>query len=180
MAKKAATESAAPMSLRKYAERKGVVIEAVRRAIQSGRLKESVTKDARGFPKISDPELADREWERNTDPSKPWSRTSARNPADVGPSPDTLSYNKARAVREQFAAALAKLEYEEKAGKLVNADEVKIAAFNAARKARDAMLSIPDRLSSVFAGISDEREIHRIMSDELRRVCEELARNMNG
>ena len=40
-------------------------------------------------------------------------------------------------------ARLAKLEYEEKSGKLVSADEVKARAFRMARGARDALRRCP-------------------------------------
>lgn len=67
------------------------------------------------------------------------------------------------------------MEFEQKSGKLIERDVVKVAAFNAARKARDSMLNIPDRISAILAGMTDEREIHRIISDEIRRVCNELS-----
>jgi hypothetical protein len=49
------------MSLAAYANRRGVSAVAVLKAVTTGWLAESVVKDARGAPKIGDPELADRE-----------------------------------------------------------------------------------------------------------------------
>lgn len=53
-------------SLRAYARHRGVTLHAVQAAIDSGRLCESVTRDAHGVRKIADVELADREWAANT------------------------------------------------------------------------------------------------------------------
>lgn len=54
------------MSISAYGRRRGCSHEAVRRAIKSGRLEQSVTYDHKGHPKIHDPDLADREWAANT------------------------------------------------------------------------------------------------------------------
>lgn len=54
------------MSLTDYAKRRGVSTVAVSKAVARGRLSASVTRDERGQPKISDPDLADREWEERT------------------------------------------------------------------------------------------------------------------
>lgn len=54
------------MSLSAYGRRRGCSHEAVRRAIKSGRLQQSVTIDAKGHPKINDPDLADQEWGEHT------------------------------------------------------------------------------------------------------------------
>lgn len=59
-----------PISCAAYARRRGCSTMAVSRAIARGRLVQSVVRDARGDPKITDPELADREWEASTDLSK--------------------------------------------------------------------------------------------------------------
>lgn len=60
----------APLSLRDYAAHRGVSHVAVSKAIAAGRLAESVVYVQRGkkrSPKIADVELADREWDSNTD-----------------------------------------------------------------------------------------------------------------
>ena len=58
------------MTLTAYAERRGVSQPTVSRAVQSGRLSASVVRGPNGDPIIVDPELADQEWEANTDPTK--------------------------------------------------------------------------------------------------------------
>jgi hypothetical protein len=54
------------MTLTEYALRRGVSKMAVSKAVSSGRLVQSVTRDENGRPWVVDPELADREWARNT------------------------------------------------------------------------------------------------------------------
>ncbi len=117
-----------PLSLRAYAKRVGVSVEAVSKAVTSGRLSASVVRDERGAPKIGDVELADREWAANTRPRvdyppvapppdaaapppkpspKPDAASRARaRPAPTSPQPigDVPDYNVSRAMREAHAA----------------------------------------------------------------------------
>ena len=59
-------------------------------------------------------------------------------------------------------------------GKYVDADDVKVAAFNKAREVRDSLLNITERLAAVLAAESDERRVHQIMIDEIRSALEAL------
>jgi hypothetical protein len=53
------------ISCRAFSRRIGVSPEAVSKAIERGRLKESVGRDDDGKPYIKDPDLAEREWNQN-------------------------------------------------------------------------------------------------------------------
>lgn len=120
------------MSLSDYARRKGVTVVSVSKAVKSGRLRQSVTRDERGQPKIADVEVADREWEANTRrridrPAAEPAAASRRGPARAAPAPapapapssavqgagrrrtqeadtDIPDYNAARARKEAAAA----------------------------------------------------------------------------
>lgn len=80
---------AAPMSLRAYARRRGITATTVWRAVQSGRLNLSLVWKPRPGRKplaqIADPDLADREFDANTDltraPAYVKEREGARPPA---------------------------------------------------------------------------------------------------
>lgn len=170
------------MGIRAYARRRGVTPAAVRKAIKSGRISIQNGK--------IDPALADAQWRGNTDESKPRNSVSG-NPG--GPSrtpmvppmpafgapgqalPRTGGYAAARAVRETYEARLRELDYKVRTGELVPVDRVRVVAFNASRRARDLLLAIPDRVSAVVAGLTDASEVHRVLSEEIRRVCEELS-----
>lgn len=116
------------MSLSDYARRKGVTVVSVSKAVKSGRLRQSVTRDERGQPKIADVEVADREWEANTRrridrPAAEPAAASRQGPARAAPAPapssavqgagrrriqeadtDIPDYNAARARKEAAAA----------------------------------------------------------------------------
>ena len=165
------------MGIRAYARHRGVTPAAVRKAIKSGR----ITVVGGNI----DPNLADSQWQANTDESKPRSsvaRTPTAPPAHIVDlparaqgSPETLTFAKARAARETFEARLKELDLKIKTGKLIPIDEVRVAAFNTNRRARDLLLAIPDRVAPVAAGLTDLSEVHKVLTEELRRVCEELS-----
>ncbi len=172
------------VSLRGYARHRSVSLRAVQKAIQSGRIR--TTADGK-----IDTEQADAAWERNTGPKastiafpSPPPRPAAQPPpepprADLGAA-GGLDYARARAVRENYLARLAKIDYEERLGKLVSRDEVQVAAFNRFRTFRDGMLNIPDRVAAVLAAESDPRKVHENLTTEIRKALVEFADGSNG
>jgi len=180
-----------PMSLRAYARRRGVSLRAVQKALKSGRI--SAREDGR-----LDADVADANWARNTAPrpqspakspikpavpkaasenvhhhsdSHPVARESLESPRlESG-----LEYSKARAVRESYLARMAKIDFEERSGKLVSADEVQVAAFNRFRQFRDGVLNIPDRLAAVLAAESDPLRVHDSLAAEIRKALLEFS-----
>ena len=169
-----------------YAKRRGVSHTAVAKAVKSGR----ISRTANG---LIDPEAADRQWADNTDPSKPLNSVTGNprhrrlvdSPSMPTSNPEAITnaqagglppYSQSRAIREAYEARLRKLEYEVRAGKLISADEVKVIAFNIARLTRDKLMGLPDRLAPILAGISDCHETHKLLSAEIRLVCEDLSK----
>jgi len=155
----------AVVSLRAYARHRGISLAAVQKAIKAGRIRP--TPDGK-----IDVEQADQDWERNT---------------NYGPSPATgdvpvsgPSYAQSRAIREAYLARLAKIEYEERLGKLISRDEVQVAAFNKFRMFRDGMLNIPDRVAAMLAAEGDPRKVHEILTAEIRKALNEFADSRNG
>jgi len=173
------------ISQREYARRRGVSHVSVQRAIKAGRIS---TVDGK-----IDPVLADEQWRRNTDQSKPRNRITGNpkqtrtpgepsEPMDMGGAegaiggPSTATgYARARAARELYQAQLAKLELDRRRGALVSADEVRLGAFNMARKARDQLIALPERLATVLAAIQEPPEVQRILEEEIERRCQESA-----
>lgn len=84
------------MTLTEYAKRIRVSTMAVSKAIACGRLAGSVARDQHGRPLISDPELADREWEAARRAPRLAQRRSAHGMST--PSPDERAENLARAL----------------------------------------------------------------------------------
>jgi hypothetical protein len=153
------------LSLRGYARHRGCALNAVQKAVATGRV--STLPDG-----SVDSAIADAEWERNT---------RAR-PPTIGSDEDGFGgnqYSKARAVREHYLARLAKIDFEERIGKLVPKDDVEISAFNKYRQFRDHMLNIPDRLGAVVAAESEPAKVYEVLSTEIRKALNEFA-DANG
>jgi len=157
------------LSLRAYARHRGVSLAAVQKAIRSGR----ISRNADG---LIDSERADAEWNAKTRPGQSRAPLAAAAPLEPAEAPpDGLDYFRARAIRENYLARMAKIEFEEKTAKLVSRDEVEAAAFTRGRIVRDNLLNIPDRLAATLAAESDADKVHRLLSDEIRRALNDLA-----
>ena len=72
-------------------------------------------------------------------------------------------------------ARLAKLEYEERSGKLVDADQVRAQIYALGRRLRDSFLGVPDRLAPLLAGQVDQAVVHRLLTQEIRTCLSELS-----
>ena len=81
---------------------------------------------------------------------------------------------KTRIKSEVEKAKLLEIKARVEAGKYVDADEVKAAAFNKARVVRDALMNIPERLAAVLAAETDAARVHALLSAEIRSACEDL------
>jgi hypothetical protein len=178
------------MSLRAYARHRGVALSAVQKAIATGRIHPE--PDGR-----IDPDKADAQWERHTrtaQPATPRVTTTrpppvaqnASQPAAPPQQPKAsdesrgVDYHKARAVRETYSARLAKLEFEERTGKLISKDEVDIKYFQLARQLRDRMQQIPRKVAPEIVALvvadPDVRGVTDILDVAIREALEDLAR----
>lgn len=153
-----------------YARRRGVSREAVRRAVQAGRI--PTLKSGRINAKKADEALL-----ANTDPARAArAGLRARRPARASAAAEggQPKYAESRARREHYLANLAQLEFEEKQQQLLPADAVRQSAFNAARRVREQLLAVPDRLARAVTGMTDQAAVRQLILVEHRRVCEEL------
>lgn len=193
------------LSVRAYAQHRGVSHTAVAKAIKAGRI--SVEPDG-----TIDPAKADAQWARNTLPSqnlnigatKPAAKVEtppvstrvsipvSTAPVSTAPVSTQVStppletraaapdYQTSRAIREAYAARLAKLEFEERTGKLLNADEVKVKYFNLARLLRDRIQQIPRKVApQIVAAVvaqPDQRVVEDLLMEAIREALEELSR----
>ena len=89
---------------------------------------------------------------------------------------ESLSFSQARAKKEKYLAALRKLEFEEKSGKLISADEVEREYFSIARTVRDGILNLPARISAILAAELDVDKVNSILTDEILQVLEALSK----
>lgn len=169
------------VSIRAYAAHRGCSKSAVMKALNKGR----ITRGADG--KI-DPATADIEWDQNSDPSqvsanKVQSAVSQKKPqpkkekSSEPSSSDGPTYIQSRAIRELYVARLRKMEYEEKANRLVPLDKVSVRWFNLARQLRDQLLGVPNRIDAILAAEDDRFKINQLLSEEISRVLEEFSKN---
>lgn len=172
------------VSLREFARRRGVALSAVQKAVESGRVK-AIERDAAGRITGIHAERATAEWDANTDPVEaarngklplveslpvaPGAEASAPNPSS------NQTYLDARAQRETYEAETAKLDYLKAVGSVVSASEVRDAQFRRYRTLRDKLLNIPDRVATILAAERDPVIVHKLLSDELKRVLNELS-----
>ncbi|MTI13014.1 hypothetical protein [Sansalvadorimonas verongulae] len=105
-------------------------------------------------------------------PSRPATSVPSNNPTD---SRKAVDYAAARTMREAFRAKMARLDYEEREGKLVDAKKVREDAFQQARMIRDGFLGIPDRMADVLAAETNPSKVRQILMDELETVLEKLS-----
>ena len=159
------------LSIRGYAKHRGVSETAVRKAIKQGR----ISKDSSG--KIN-PQIADNQWDKNSDPAQIKRPDTSEKP-DYSQTSSPLSgpsYQQSRAIKEAYSAKLIRLQFEKESKKLISVDEVKVAAFNAARMTRDRILNIPDRVIPQLVGKTDIFEMKEILRNELVKALEELSK----
>lgn len=170
------------LSLAEYAKHRGVSKAAVTYAVQQGRIS-TILDPETGHRRI-DPAKADREWDKNTNGDMRRNgldragRSEADEPAQQGQSyggnGNVPSLTESRSIKEAFLARIAKIEYEERSGRLIPAEKVKLDAFKLARTVRDAILNVPDRIANELASYDEPAKIHERLTQELIQALEEL------
>lgn len=182
------------MGFREYARHReannlpGSSLRAVQKAIETGRI--TVVQDDKGKQRI-DPEVADIQWGRNTDPDQSARANSARDllnlPSGGGQASgarngeggtgggESNAYWDARIRRETAEASKAEIQLEEMAGRLVKKDTVERAAFEIARLERDMLLSVPSKIAAEVAAMDDPVEVEQRIRNEIRRALDAVA-----
>ena len=177
------------VSQRAYARLRGVNLSAVQKAIASKR----ITPNADG---TIDPERANQEWEKNTFAGKTLHQTQAasqqaapssgpakppRGGAGIPGQPEVSSdpiaaYLRARAVSETFKAKTAQMEYEERAGKVVQTTKVGEYVADWSAIVGDALAAFADRVAPLVAAAKTEAEIHRILAGEANALRRKMSK----
>lgn len=171
------------LSMRAYAQTRkargltGTSHVAVHHAIASGRLVRAVVHDAEGKVIGILPDVADAEWDANTDalnggagpepgavrqldliPNKP---EPPRPGADSGINPAnaavTARIKHAQAARVEYAALLEQLDYEERIGRLVPVAAIRAAEFELARALAGALDQLVEDLSASCLKLPSQR-----------------------
>ena len=167
---------------------------AVINACNDGRLTPpAVHRNGRSW--IINAELADEQWATRTDPSEYGGMgggTARRiGPPELAPQPTPASKATAgqlppaakggpslavsKQVKAAYEAKICELDFKQRNGELVVARDVKSQAFTLARAVRDGMMGIADRLAPQLAAATDPRQVHALLTTEIRVALRALA-----
>src|SRR5574340_516388 len=157
-----------------YSRHRGCSREAVSQAIEAGRISTIPGENGR---KMIDPEVADIQWKRNTDPkqSERANASKRKNEPAGGGDQAGSEYWEIKTRREKAESIMAELKAEELAGSLVSIERVRTASMRMSRMLRDALLAIPPKVSPTLATETDPHTIELALSDALRRALEDIA-----
>jgi phage terminase Nu1 subunit (DNA packaging protein) len=185
MAKK--PKATTQISAKDFANLKGISFKSVYNAVKSGRLT-PIDPNVRGLK--FDRARAEIDWELyRKDKHIPKSKRGETDNGSPDKQPDLFDENSevtrpnakdhqliASAKHEKFKAENERLKFEEQLGKLVDAEDVRRESFQIARITRDAMLSIPDRISAQLCGITDPVAMHATLTKELNGALDQLVK----
>lgn len=161
---------------------------AVRRGVSKQYIGELVRKGVLPLKNgLIDPDMADAILEARREPARPQRRAQSDQPQTqkefTPPGQRTITTAelptlllKTRIKSETEKVKLLEIKAKVEAGKFIDVDEVKSAAYRRGRTVRDNLLSIPDRLDAILAAETDRRKVHQILSDEITRVLDELTK----
>ena len=175
------------MTQTEYAEHRGISQPRVSTLIRTGQIPASAMRKISG-KRLIDMEKADKALDENLDkirnPNPEPRKRRGKKEATISEIKQTVEHAgtggmtlaKAQQVQAQYKAALLKLEYEQKSGKLIDAEVVEVETFNFARRVRDAIQNVPDRVSSELASYTDVHKVRETLTAAYNEVLEELSR----
>lgn len=86
-------------------------------------------------------------------------------------------FNEARAKKEVANAKIAEMEAKRIKGELLKRDDVLKEQAIVARMVRDTILAVPSRIAALLTHKSDEREIERLITSELKSAFRQIAQS---
>jgi hypothetical protein len=184
------------MNQREYAKHAGLTQPRICQLLRAGKLRGAAVKT--GGRWNIDPKKADKALKENISPSKKRQgefgarktrgrRKPKRRSKREKPTPEEkkwiaktagteeLSLHQAELLEKQYRAALKKLEYERASGVLIEAEQVKKAAFDKGRMLRDAFLNLKSKISPLLAIEANATEIDKLLDTEFRQILGELS-----
>ena len=187
------------ISIREYARRRGCSDTAVHKAYKEGLIQDSAFA-WRGGPGDSRkkgiyPDKADAQWAKTISPSntknpelaKKVLKNAGEDPGSIdGPesgagkqSGMNVQGGPSRAAAQRyeavFKAKLRELEYKERAGELVNKDEVYSQLYAVGQEIRSALQAVPDRVIDDVRAAGNRNEAHQILFDAISDALEHLS-----
>lgn len=163
------------ITVAEFAKIKNVSPTAVHKAIAAGRLVNCLIIDPKYKKPRIDPVIAAQEWERNTDHGKRHSgadiRSTPERPEPHSKNPDGPVSPTAKQVIDSYKARLLKLEYDKKAGALVDAAAVESEWFKIITEAKTKFLGLPAKTKAALPKLTPadiavlDRLVREILTD---------------
>lgn len=162
-----------------------------------------IAYDHKGWPRIIDPKRAAEHWGKNRDPNqvrdkavmragakRGWKQRRGEEPVDDEPAPNSQatgaqgngkltagqslpSITESKAITEAYKARLAKLEYEERSGRLVDAEKVKAGYVAMITTAKTRLLGVPSKAKGRIPHLTVADV--EVLEDLIAEALEELA-----
>ncbi len=148
-------------SQKKYAESRGMSRQRVNYYVKKNLIKLKNGK--------VDPAQADKAISENVDPSKKGREKKKKGKRSNGKTPaaNIPSFILSKAESEYWKAKLQELDYKTKSGELLEADEVRNAAFSAAKRFKDRVYAALDRVAP-FLDNKENRRLRREIDKALK------------
>lgn len=164
------------ISFAEFAKLVGVSRAAITYAVQNGRLNAHEDGEGRRFLVESE---AMEDWIKNTNEQQKENAASFNVEAKEEKMSEQMENGfpklvESRAIKEAFRARIEKIRYEEMLGKLVDIEKAQTEYFNIARKIRDSLMAIPDRISAELAAETNQFTVNKKLTNELKVALREL------
>lgn len=192
------------ISLREFARRRRVALQAVQRAIASGRVSgAAVRRDAAGRLQAIEWHRATDEWNRRTDPDlalrtgtivpgptqdttqpaasvvtgveSPQPRAQSTVEPEVGPSGGDTEFHRHRTEKARLDVERQRADLAERMGALARVDDMRATAHEVGRLVHNKLMELPERLSPLLAVETDPLRVHALLTSEIRGVLNALA-----
>ena len=158
------------LTITDFAKVKGLSRQRVSKAVQTGKLEGAVVN--RGKKKFIDKDLGLQLWDQTTPithqvaiPTQ--TKKELKKQVDGMSADEIPDFNISRAKKEFYTAELARIQVEQQKKELISAKEVEKKSFEMAVGIREAFMTLPDRVSNLFASETDASAIDSVMRQEI-------------
>lgn len=91
---------------------------------------------------------------------------------------ENLNFSDAKTKSEQMNLIVQKVKIEKDIGNLVSSENVKNNSYEIAKKLKESLLTIPDRLCDILASENDGRIIHNMLTKEIKQTLNDIIDEM--
>ena len=171
------------ITMAELAEIKCISKAAVSKRVKSGRLDAAIVLV--GGKKKLNKDVALDIWENTTDIQRtaiqqqgltPEQKNELLNVIDELPAEEIPDFNTSRAKKMYYDAKLAEIEVNFKNKELVDAKETERKGFEIAKSMSSKLMSLPERVSALFASETDAASIGKVLKEELYNCIDEVVK----